>query len=458
MTLTRLNTVSQRSRTLLSNTAQSFAIRGGALLVSMLTLPAYMRYFEHQVVLGLWFTMLSMLAWVLTFDLGIGNGLRNYLVEAFVKEDHAEARQLISSSYVVVGGAALTLAILGHFSLALVPWNTVFNVPRDVVDPSQLLSVVRLLFAGIMAQFVLRLIASVLYAMQRSALPGLLTLASNAAMLAYAVHFHPVSLSGKLQGMAMAFVVTSNVPALLATILVFSLPLRGCAPSPRLFDRLHAIKVMKLGGVFFWLQIMTLLIFNTNEILISWFVSPEKVVEFQIYNKVFGLVSIVFQLALTPVWSAVTEACERGDHAWVLKLYRTLSRAALAAIFAEAVLVVLLQPLVNVWLADRTVPIRTDYAIACAASATVFIWMSVNAALAAGIGELRTPMVFLTLGALTNLPIAYGLTLLTHSWIAIVLANILSMMPYSIFQPLRLHNHLRKAMSKVKNCSEEVPA
>ena len=41
------------NRTLLLNVAGNYLVKGGAMLVSLLMMPAYMRYFESQAVLGM---------------------------------------------------------------------------------------------------------------------------------------------------------------------------------------------------------------------------------------------------------------------------------------------------------------------------------------------------------------------------------------------------------------------
>ena len=80
-----------KSRELIKNIILSFGVKGLAILVSLVNMPIFMDYFEDSAVLGVWFTLLSMLNWILTFDLGIGNGLRNYLVIALEKKDEKSA-------------------------------------------------------------------------------------------------------------------------------------------------------------------------------------------------------------------------------------------------------------------------------------------------------------------------------------------------------------------------------
>ena len=51
-----------------------------------------------------------------------------------------------------------------------------------------------------------------------------------------------------------------------------------------------------------------------------------------------------------------------------------------------------------------------------------------------GLCELRVQSIYMTLGAVMYIPLAYLLSYMVNSYIAIVVANIISMMPYCIAQ------------------------
>ena len=65
---------------LLLNVFISLLIKGLTLIFSFVSTPLYIRFFNDDMVLGVWFTLLSLLTMTLNFDFGIGNGLRNKLV------------------------------------------------------------------------------------------------------------------------------------------------------------------------------------------------------------------------------------------------------------------------------------------------------------------------------------------------------------------------------------------
>lgn len=103
----------EKDRIIVKNIIAAFLIKGGSLFLGFVTMPAYMRYFPNQTVLGVWFTILSIMTWLFIFDLGIGNGLRNKLVDSLVRNDELRSKKLLSSAYIIFSAIAGVFAILG---------------------------------------------------------------------------------------------------------------------------------------------------------------------------------------------------------------------------------------------------------------------------------------------------------------------------------------------------------
>lgn len=434
----------ENNRIILRNMLGAFVVRGGALVLSLYTMPAYMRYFGDQQVLGLWFTMLSVLSWVLTFDLGIGNGLRNHLVRTLAAHEYAEAKRYISSAYVCVGLVVAAVLVVAYVVFPWIDWNGLFGVGADAIAPGQLRQAVWIVFAGLMLQFFLRLITSILYAMQRSALNNLLTLISSALILGYVLTAQPADPATDLIRLSVANVVAMNLPLLAATVVVFITTLKDCRPRLRCTRRRYMQAVLKLGGMFFWTQVVYMLIHNTNEFLITGLTAAEHVVEYQVYHKLFTLIGTVFTLALTPVWSAVTKAVAQREYSWVQRLYRILCLLAGLASVGELLLVPLTQVAVNLWLGDQAIPVHYGYAAASAVLGCLMVWNGVLSSLANGLGKPQAQAIFLTVGVIVKFPVAWLLVRLTGSWIGVVWASVVAMIPFCVVQPLWLGRYIQK--------------
>lgn len=432
-----------KSKKLVINSAQTLAVKGGAIIVSLLTLPAYLKYFDNEMILGIWFTAISILTWILTFDLGIGNGLRNHLVKLIIINDTRKIKQYISSAYIMITCIVIIFSVSGYLAFALINWNLLFNVSEDIISSTTLLQVVRTIYIGIMIQFVLKLISSILLAMQKAAAPSFIQLSSSLLLLGFLLTVDSGNVKNNLILLSFIYVFTVNIPFVIVTLVVFNKSLKKSKPNLKFFKKAYALDVIKLGGIFFWLQLMTMIVFATNEFLISFFVGPEKVVDFQVYNRIFALISTMFLIALTPVWSAVTEASTKKDYIWISKLYRKLNIAGIIAILSEIIIVISLPKIVDIWLGEGVIVINTSYSIAFAVLGAFYILLSINSSIVSGLGILKIQLVFLTIGAVMNIPLAWIFTSMTQSWIGIIIANIISILPYCIIQPFVINKFLR---------------
>lgn len=446
--LAKIKKLSKKDVIIYKNVIGAFAVKGASLILSLFTMPAYMRFFTDEQVLGVWFTLLSVLSWILNFDLGIGNGLRNKLAEALAIDDRKSAKEYISSAYWMIG---LMMLVVGGVGLPLLPyisWNSVFNVSPTFLSSTELSSAVQWCFMGVVLQFFLRLISSVLYAMQKSAVNNFLMLLTSVLQLLVALLAPSRMPAENLRMFARAYVVCVNLPLLVASVVVFSGTMRDCIPRFRSFDQQKAKAVLSLGGIFFVCQVLYMLIANTNEILITQYTDPANVVEYQIYNKLFTLAGTLFMLALTPVWSAVTKAVAEKDYRWIKKLIKILLWLSLLATFVEFLIVPFLQPIVNIWLGDKAISVNYIYAFCFAFFGSAMVFQSAISTIANGTGRVRTQAICYGGGIVVKLLIIHFGVAISGSWIVIILANALILFPYCIIQWLEINRTINREIQR----------
>ena len=449
--INKLKNTNENNKIILKNTIQAFIIKGGALIISLFTMPAYMRYFENQEVLGLWFTVLSVLSWILTFDFGIGNGLRNKLVEAIAKNNKEDIRSYISSAYYIVGLITLVGLIIGYNISVFVDWNSVFNISETLISKHVMLNVTRCIFIGIMIQFLLRLISSVLYALQKSAINNFLSLITSILQFGFVILAPSFNPEINLKMLSYFYILCTNIPLFIITVLVFATKLKDSFPKINYFSKKHAGEVLKTGGMFFWCQIMYMVIVNTNEFFISNYTSPACVVEYQVYNKLFSLVGMLFTLALTPIWSAVTKSIAEGDFNWLKKLFDTLKKIALLAIVGEFFIIAFLQIIVNLWLSEKALHINYIYAICFAIFGGSFIYQTILSTIVCGMGKMKLQSICYTIGVFFKFIIIHFGMILFDSWIIVVVANAAILIPYCILQQISLNRYIKLNLMKRGN-------
>lgn len=434
----------KNSLSILINTSLSTIVKILSLLLGLFTTPAYITYLNDNEILGLWFTILSILQWILYFDMGIGNGLRNKLVKPLIDNDMDEVKRYVSSAYIFLFKIAIIIIAVIIVLFRFVNFNTIFNIDKQIIDTNLLRWVFLILTISTILTFVLRLITSILYAMQLAFIPSLLSFLTNLFLFVYVSVSNFFELNNDIMSLAIAYLVCSNVPLIITTILIFCTKLKMAKPKFAFYKKDYAISILKIGFVFLWTQLMSLILNNTNSYLISYLLGNTYVVEYQLYYKIFSVLGMFMGLLTTTIWSTVTKAKEENDYIWINKAFNRMSKLGVLAISAEFVIVVFLQLIFNIWLQENTIKVNYANAILFAVMGGILIWSSIISNFCSGLGLLKCAVVCLTFGAIINVPLAVIFTKLTNNYISIVIANIFSYIPYLILNTIYIKKYIKR--------------
>lgn len=439
----KIHDISEKDKIVIVNILGAFGIKGLALVISLFSTPAYLRFFHNESALGLWFTINSVLAWILNFDLGIGNGLRNHLARTYTEHNDTESRKYISSAYISVAFVCLLIFVCFGAAFDAVNWNVIFNIESENVSDEALRKAIKIVFLGIILQLLLKLINSILYAIQKSSVNNFLALCTSAIILVCLYVLPSKDNDDNIVMMAVVHHLAVTVPLFIMTIVVFTrTELKQATPRFCDFSMKCAKEILFLGGTFLLIQLAYMVIMTTNEYLITLFCSSQWVVTYQLYHKPFSLVGTVFTLALTPVWSAVTKASAEKDLKWIETLYKKLIRLCVLGSVISFAAVPFMQIFMDFWLGRNYLEIEIRYAVAFAVLNITIMLNGVLSSFANGIGKLRVQLVCFAMGAVIKVPVAFLLVKTMGSWIGVVWANILSLVIFCIAQPVALQKEL----------------
>lgn len=446
----RYKKLSDNNKIVVSNVAGAFVVKGFALFVTLYTLPAYIAFFNNSEVLGLWFTILSLLNWILNFDLGIGNGLRNKLATALTHKDNNLIRHYISSAYFSVGMIVILISCAFPLLLYNANLNESLNISQSILSPHALNISIIIVLIGVMLQFWFRLISSVLYALQKSSINNFLVLCTNILILLYAKFAPSGSNDSNVIAMSIVHGVAVLLPLLIASLWVFGGTLKFAIPRWKFVTQKYVREVLGLGGIFFFIQITYMIIMSTNEYLITITASNSDNIEYQAYYKLFSLGSTVFALMLTPVWSVVTKAKAENNYAWIKQTYHRFLKVGGLFCLAEFLLIIFIKPLMNFWLGNGYIEISIPYCIYFAVFGSLMVFISILSSIANGVGRLKSQAVCFGLGAVLKVPLAILLVHISGSWIGVLISNIVCMGIYCIAEPLIMRGYLNNQIDKIK--------
>lgn len=436
---------------LIKNVIAAFLIKGSGFIVSIVGLPLYINYFDNKTALGVWFTMLTLVGWILSFDIGVGNGLRNKLTIALANKDYEEGKSLISSAYGVMGVMTVAMAVAVISLCNFVDWNSFLNVDAHVLDSETLTRCVSIIMTGILGCFFFSIVRGQIYALQLSSVNNLLHLSTNVLMIVV-LFFLPKesSLSSKFTTLSVVYAIIANSPCIIATFVVHRCTiLKKCKPSIRYVTKDATKAVVGLGLTFFFIQILHMIISVTNEWFISSCYEPKYCVDYQVYFRLFSLLGTLIMLGLTPLWSAITKAYAEKRYVWIYKLHKFLSLIAVGVVGVQCIMLVLLQPIVNLWLGSNAIAVNYLTAMIFMSYSVEMIWISVQSTVVAGLGKLNTQLLFYSIAVVVKVALIFVASrLFPEHWEVVMLATALGLLPYCFIQPIIVSNLLKKLIGQ----------
>ena len=446
--LGRLKKLGENSRIVAKNVIGAFLVKGFSLIVSFVTTPLFIHYFVDNKVLGVWYTLLSVLIWFLNFDLGLGNGLRNNLVKALTENDMDKARRVISSGMFSVGVVTIVLCIIGVILISLVDLNRFFNIDIAIIAPHALFLSTIFVFIAVMLRFFLTTISSVFYALQKSAINNFLSLCVSVLQMLFVLVFRFDTPERALISVSFAYIFLSNLPVMVAGIIVFSTKLKGCRPSIRFVDRIYIKAIMGIGALFFLCQILYMIIANTNEFFITNLYGAQYTSEYTFYYKLSTIGTMIVSLALTPIWSIVTKAQAEGNYQWLLKLFNYIKLGGVGILFLQLATVPCIPWLMDLWLGKGVVDVSYITAIAFALFSASFLYSGMLSTIANGLAMMKIQTITYIIAVVLKVVLLLLFNTLTN-WDFVVWVNMVILLPYIVFQQVALNRYFKNCL-KIK--------
>ncbi|HIP13418.1 MAG TPA: hypothetical protein EYG73_11965 [Arcobacter sp.] len=423
----------------------SFGYKVGTIIVSFFLLKFMIEYLG-VVNYGIWSIILSFITWVLFFDFGIANGVKNKVAESLSLNNN-EAPLYISTGYMILSLFVLIVYILFYFISYYINWQIFFNTNSFSNIDLQNLMLISLFF--ILLNFVLSIVNAVFNASQNASLIVLNQFLSQtiALIILYLliiysdtnIYYIAVSYGSSL--------VLSNI----VVSIWFYRNNRILSPSIKYIDRKKIKEILALGLNFFVLQITILIIINSDKIIITQLLGLECIASYDILYKYFSILLIIHGVVNTPLWSIYTEAYSKNDYNWIestlLKMIKLMFLYAGIAYF----MYIFGAEIITLWINEEiSRRLTISNYIYMSVMILFFIWYTIFAYFTNGIGKTNIQLVSSVLGAVINIPLSiYFVKYIDMGLNGILLATIISLSIFGILGPIQAINELK--LMKKKN-------
>lgn len=266
---------------------------------------------------GILVVILSLSALLQLADLGIGNALIRISARNAADNEGTVTPELIFNSYLIVGGLSLLLWLLSVVTVFHANLQALFNY-TDVV-PTQLVQDALIAFLTVYAiNLPLSLTQQIRLGTQEGYKNGWyisLGQIANVVLIMSAIH-----LGGDL-----AMITTASLAGSLFFNLANTISLLSKTgvpqPFPENFSQ-SAKKLLNASSGFLALQLIGLLSYNIDSLIIAYFLGPPDVSTYSIALKIYSIPGIVAGFFYSGLWAAYADAERRSDFEWIIRTFK----------------------------------------------------------------------------------------------------------------------------------------
>ncbi|MBK5500715.1 lipopolysaccharide biosynthesis protein [Peribacillus sp. TH14] len=409
--------------------------RALGVLTNFLLMGLIYRYFSNEVLNGIWLTIFSILTWITFFDFGMGNSLRNKLTESISKNDITLSNMYISTTYILMIVPTIIIIVGATISADFIDWNKIFSVNGDLVSNEYLTLFICVVFILYALNFYFSIIFAILHAIFKSYLiSGIQALVNviNIIFISvlYLMKVNDLILLGGI------YIGTSVIVLVITTIWIFKLNKQNLTLSFKYFNKSLIKDIANVGLKFLILQLAIIVLFNTDNFLISRYIGVDKVTSYQLVNKLLSVNTIILGIVLTPIWTKVIrDTAENNINENRKTLFKLLIVFFLLVI--GVLIIGFLSPLIlKVWTGSNIL-VSNKLTIFMVIFTIIHMWCNIFQVILNGLSKLNIQMICYGIVAVINIPISVYLVQHTDlGVVAIILGTIFSLVVPGIILPI----------------------
>ncbi|MHB1685933.1 MAG: lipopolysaccharide biosynthesis protein [Ignavibacteriaceae bacterium] len=392
---------SSRSGKAKKNIIILFFLNGFNFLATFLLVPLTIKYLG-QTEYGLWLTLSSILMFLGYMDFGIGNGLRNKLAEALAKDQKGMAKTYVSTAYATFGAGIILLWLIFLAVFGFINWQKILNAPGYLTG--EVNKLIFWVFIFFLLQFLFKLLTSIINADQKPAVNGLLSVLSNSLTLLLVFILY-ITTKGNLFYLGFGSSIIPILVFLVASLFLFSKSYRSFSPSFNAVNIKYSRDLFSLGMQFFIIQVAGLILFATDNIIITQLFGPKEVTTYNIAFKYFNYITLIFNIILAPFWSGYTEAFVKDEIAWIKKVTNKILKIWVLLSSLVVIMIITSNFVYKIWVGSE---IKVPFLLSIVMGLFVVLanWNNIFAYFINGVGKIRLQFYNAIFVAVINIPLS----------------------------------------------------
>lgn len=389
---------------------------------------------------GFWITIQSILNWIYNFDVGIGLGFRNKLTEAITKNNKDSASKFSSLAYISLTMVSFGILIIGIILTDKINIKNLLNI--KVLTEREIEVIIYISLVSTNLNFILNLYKNVLYSLHKFHFVNLFNIINQLLIILMLVitkgyFYESVVL------IALIFGISNSLVGVIANLIIFS---KNNYLIPR-FKRFHIneMKVITNSGLkFFIIQLSMIIIFTTDNIIITRFLGSEAVTQYDTALKIFKIFFIISAIILGPFWALFTDAYIKKDKDWIINSFNKFMMLYILMAIILMIVGYNLNLIIKLWI-GRDLQIPNILIIFNIIFVLEKVYGDIYMTFLNSIGQIREQLLLYLIGALINIPMSIlFITKFDMGAEGVLLATIISMIGLAVVMPIQAKRIVKK--------------
>ena len=390
---------------------------------------------------GIWSVILIFINWLIFFDFGIANGVKNQVAKSLSQNKIKDSKSFISTGYIVIFFLSTVIYMLLFISSYFINWQTVFNT--EIYSIEYLQNVVLIISFFILINFVLSTANGIFNATQNASLIVLNQFLTQIFSLTI-IFILSIYTTKNLIYLSIAYGVSLVLSNLILSFYFYS-KIKYLIPRFSFYDKKKIKSILSLGFKFFIIQITVLIIMSSDRMITIQLLDSTNVTNYDLIYKYFSILLIVSSLISTPLWSMYTEAYKKKDYNWIKKTLRNLNLLLVGYLVLAFIMVLIGDKFILIWTGNKDIEIPLSNYIFMSSLILTMIWSTIYAYFLNGIEELNIQLITTSIGAIINIPLSiYFVKYLDLGLDGIILASITSMLIFNISGTIQTYRIIKK--------------
>lgn len=434
-----LHPTSTRSKALSKNIIRSAIYKGANVLFNFLVVREAIAFFGKDDY-GIWLAVLAFFTWFSSLEFGVSSSLRNNITKSYTDEKLADVKAIITKGYVSLGYIFLLVILLFVISLFFTPIEHLFIGNNKTI--SNLTFVLLISSILYFSHFIFFYLHGILLAVHYARSTYLIVAIQNAILLLGLIMFRKFEFNPSLLLICVWFSFVPFIVWLVASIICYSNILKDIRPSLRSIHFSFRDSFKGLNRSFFIIQVCTLIIFSTDNIIIVNYLNSTEVSIYNVVFKYFNLLLVIFNLIIVPFWASFTESYYKNDRVWIVNSFKKLILFWIGILILGLIMVIIYRPAIQLWIGED-LSISFSLILYMCASVLLTSWNNIFIFFLRAITKVNLQMKLVLFSAIINIPLSIYLINYFNST-GVIIATCIALLPLSILLPIQCYSVLKK--------------